>query len=83
MWLLYCAWRYGGHDPYKLYNQGEATPPCPQPWRLRYLTYAMAAFARDDDLKVHSMHPDQQQKSGTTAGGTTMRMPGGREGVKK
>lgn len=81
MWILYCAWRYGGADPYRLYN-GDDAPPCPQPWRLRYLTYAMAMFAREDDLKVHGVHPDQQGKSTAGSGGTPIRMPGGREGVK-
>lgn len=80
MWLLYCAWRYGGQDPYKLYNRGEATPPCPQPWRLRMLIYAMSIQARNDEMAMHGVTSEGAKKREPT--GTTIRMPGGREGVK-
>lgn len=41
----------------------------------------MAEFARDEYLRVHGAHPDQAKEQASQ--GTTLKMPGGREGVKR
>jgi hypothetical protein len=58
---VYLAWRYGGEEPYRLYNSldseyvpiegGERTPPL-YPARLRYFIYgcAVAAFEEEAEL---------------------------------
>lgn len=56
MRLLYLAWKHGGHDPYRLFNEldedfrplerpdREPMPP-PFPDRLRRVVYAFASIA--------------------------------------
>lgn len=58
--LLYLAWRYGGHDPYRLYNSldeqyrpvegGEALPPL-EPWRVKMFVYGCAIYAQKDEIQ--------------------------------
>lgn len=55
--MLYLAWRYGGDDPYCVYNGldkeyrplvgGEPSPP-PRPWRVKCFLYACAQQALKD-----------------------------------
>lgn len=82
--MLYCAWRWGGEDPYRLYNIKllPDIPPCPNPQRLKYFIYAMAEYARDEDLRIHSVHPDQHKDTPKQPEGTEIRMPGGTVGTK-
>ena len=61
--LLYLAWRYGGHDPYRLYNSldeqyrpidggqlGDPAPP-PEPWRVKMFVYGCAMHAQKDEIQ--------------------------------
>src|SRR5204863_7664373 len=58
--LLYTAWRYGGHDPYRLYNSLSDTyvpfgggPPKlpPYPSRVRAVILGFAQVAAEEDAK--------------------------------
>lgn len=63
MFLLYLAWRYGGHDPYRLYNrlredyrplEDPSAEPCPppNPARLASVIYAFANHARIEEYEM-------------------------------
>lgn len=49
--MLYCAWRYGGHNPYVLYN-GEGAPPPPHPVRVTTFILGCAGVAYEEDVKL-------------------------------
>lgn len=63
MRLLYLAWKHGGHDPYRLFNElrddyrplrrpeMEPLPP-PFPERLRRVLYAFAVVAEVDSQQA-------------------------------
>jgi hypothetical protein len=54
------AWRYGGHDPYRLFHMldenyapmgGGPVKPPPYPTRLRCVIYGFSTVASEQDAK--------------------------------
>jgi len=63
--MLFLAWRYGGEDPYRLYNgldgnfrplgYPEADPAPPRyPTRLRHFLYGCGLYALEGEAKLAS-----------------------------
>lgn len=48
---------------------------------MKYFYYAMGLHARDEALRLHDSHPDQQNN--TAEKGIEIRMPGGVVGYKR
>ena len=72
-WLIFCAWRYGGEDPWRLYNRLDADyrrvwdPSLPvvrprHPDRVQRWMYAMAKVAAIMDQKMKDTRPQVAQR---------------------
>lgn len=72
-WLIFTAWRYGGEDPWRLYNDLDgdyrplADPERPAvrpkyPVRVRHFVYACGAVAAMIEGKVKDTRPSVTQR---------------------
>lgn len=49
--MIWCRWRYGGEDPYRVYNGPDAGPP-PHPDRVEAFRDACAVYAHEVTMKI-------------------------------
>ena len=63
MFLFWAAWRYGGEDPYYLYN-GPNASPSPHPSRLQTLKLAFGLFADEREREVNGIKVSRRQGLG-------------------
>lgn len=52
MWVLWCRWKYGGEDPYLVYNGPDAKQPPPRPERVESIRDAFAVYAHEMTAKL-------------------------------